>query len=93
MPPDLPGAELDTPAAPFEPHSREDMAMWLITRLTEKLSRAVQRGDAERALKCLEQRQIMVNLCKSCSENLSERPAVWCMMQTLTDLSDSEDEA
>ena len=67
--------------------------MWLISRLTEKLSRAVQRGDAERALKCVEQRQIMVNLCKYCSENPSERPAVWCMRQTLTDLSDSEDEA
>eukprot|EP00435_Cladocopium_sp_Y103_P040994 s1731_g11.t1 len=94
LPPDPPpGAEFVPPAAPYEPHSPEHMAMWLISKLTEKLTRAVQRGDAERVLRGVEQRQIMVDLCKYCDENPEKRTAVWCTMPTVTELSDSENEA
>eukprot|EP00435_Cladocopium_sp_Y103_P030915 s347_g7.t1 len=93
LPDPHPGVEFVIAAAPYEPRSPEHMAMWLISKLTEKLSRAVQRGDAERALRGVEQRQVLVDICKYCDENPDKRTAVCCMMQNLAALSDSEDEA
>ena len=83
----------ETPAEPYQPHSPEHMALWLIERLSERITRCVQSGRAARVLQCVEQRQVMVALCKYCENNPEQRPAVWSMMQTLSDLSDSEDEA
>eukprot|EP00435_Cladocopium_sp_Y103_P054198 s469_g17.t1 len=80
-------AEFVIAAALYEPHSPEHMAMWLISKLTDKITEAVQRGDAQNVLRGVEQRQVMVDS----DENPERRTAVWCMMQTLDALSDSED--
>ena len=69
------------------------MALWMIQRLTECLDRAMQSGRATSALKYVEQREIMVRTCKFCTERPEQRAGIWAMMQTLSDLSNSDDES
>ena len=77
---------------PYAARSPEHMAMWLIQRVTERLARAVERGDARRALKHVEQRQVMVRICQLCEQSPDQRESIWRMMQTLSDLSSSDEE-
>ena len=88
-PSDLHLEELGEPSAARSP---EQMAMWLIQRVTERLARAVERGDARRALKHVEQRQVMVRICQLCEQSPEQRESIWRMMQTLSDLSSSDEE-
>ena len=93
LPPDPPADfALAAPAAAFEPHSPEHMALWMIRRLTERLDRAIRSGRAASTLKYVEQHEIMVQICKFCREQPERRPGVWAMMQDLTDLSSSDEE-
>lgn len=94
LPPDPPADfVLTEPAAAFEPHSPEHMALWMIQRLTERLGRAMESGRAASVLKYVEQREVMVRICRFCSEHPEQRNGVWMMMQDLTDLSSSDDES
>ena len=92
--PDLPDDLLRAePAAAFEPHSPEHMALWMIESLTERLGRAMQSGRPSKALRYTEQREVMVRICKFCNENPERRSGVWMMMQNLSDLPSSDDES
>ena len=83
---------LEERGEPYAARSPEHMAMWLIRRVIEKLARAVERGDARRALKHVEQRQVMVRICQLCEQSPDQRESIWRMMQTLSDLSSSDEE-
>eukprot|EP00435_Cladocopium_sp_Y103_P071106 s873_g36.t1 len=93
LPPDPPSdLQLEDLGEPYAPRSPEHMAMWLIQRITERLERAVHSGHVRKALKYVEQRQVMVGICQMCNRNPDQRGAIWAMMQTLSDLSSSDDE-
>ena len=94
LPPDPPtDLSHEAPAEPYQPHSPEHMSLWLIEQPSERITRCVQSGRSAKVLQCVEQRQVMVALCKYCDNRPEQRPAVWSMMQSLSDLSKSEDEA
>jgi hypothetical protein len=48
-------------------------------------------GNPEGAMKHVERRQIMANLCRFCNERPEQRLEVWKMMQSLTDISSDEE--
>ena len=77
--------------APYEAGTQNKWPCgWL--RRSERLDRAVQAGQTRKALKYVEQRQVMVASYKFCNERPEQRAGVRCMMQSLDDVSNSEDE-
>eukprot|EP00435_Cladocopium_sp_Y103_P041273 s2275_g11.t1 len=71
LPPDPPDDfVLTEPAPAFEPHSPEHMVIWMIQRLTERLSSVMQSGRAASVLKYVEQRAVMVRICKFCTDRV-----------------------
>ena len=81
-------------APPFEPHSPEHMAQWMIGRLSKRLARFVETGNIHKVKQYVERRQIMVSVINVCRRNPSQRRNALYMMRNITDLSDGEsDEA
>ena len=76
--------------APFEPGSPEDMALWMIGRLSERLKPAMLEGLSTKVQKLIARREIMENLCCHCHENPEKRGEIWSMMQSLDEISSSE---
>ena len=93
LPPDPPGAFVpEEVAPPYQPHSPEHMALWLIQQITEKLNYAMEAGRPHVVQRNVERRQIMVGICRVCDERPELRMETWNMMQSLSALSDSEGE-
>eukprot|EP00435_Cladocopium_sp_Y103_P075550 s23_g59.t1 len=55
---------------PFEPRNPEDMALWMIGRLSERFKPAMLQGLSSKVQRCVAQREIMVNLCRSAKKIL-----------------------
>ena len=92
LPPDPPDDFFaEEMAPPYEPRSPEHMTMWMTQRLAEKLRYEMECGYPEGAMKHVERRQIMANLCRFCNERPEQRLEVWKMMQSLTDISSDEE--
>jgi hypothetical protein len=68
------------------------MALWMIERLTESLGRALRRGLNSKVQRFVAQREVMVRLCRFCVECIEQRAEVWAMMQSLSDLSSSNED-
>ena len=79
-------------AGPYEPGSPEDMAQWMALRISQRLKPAMLEGLSSKVQKHVARRQIMRNLIKYCDENPVQRKEIWSMMQTIEDISGSEDE-
>ena len=79
-------------AGPYEPGSPEDMAQWMVLRISQRLKPAMLEGLSSKVQKHVARRQIMRNLIKYCDENPEKRSEIWSMMQTIDDISGSEDE-
>ena len=91
--PDPPlGFDVENMGAPFEPRSPEDMALWMIGRLSERLKPAMLQGLSSKVQGCVAQREVMVSICRHCQEHPEKRSEVWMMMQSLNDLSSSDEE-
>ena len=92
LPPDPPtDLHLEELGEPYALRNPEYMALWFIQRVTGRLARAVECEHAHEALKYVEQRQVMVRICQLCDQSLDQREGMWRMMQTLSDLSSSDE--
>ena len=92
----VPGApehfRVEEMAEPFQPRSPEHMALWMVERLTERLGRATRRGLSSKVQRYVPLREVMVRICRFCAERSDQRGQVWAMMQSLTDLSSSDED-
>ena len=79
-------------ANPYEPRSPEDMALWMARRLSQRLKPAMLEGLSSKVQKLVARREIMRNLTKYCDENPEKRKEIWTMLQTIDDISSSEEE-
>ena len=94
LPPDPPCDPLhQPPSEPYQPHSPEHMAMWLVDELSERISRSILKGRPKKVLQYVEQRQITKALCRYCDQHPDQRGAVWDMMQSLDFPESDEEEA
>ena len=76
--------------APFDEHSPEDMALWMISRLTKRLAEHVEAGDVHKVKIYVERRRIMKSVIQICQRDESQRRNALYMMRSITDISDSE---
>ena len=91
--PDSPGhLRVENMAEPFQPRSPEHMALWMVERLTERLGRAMRRGLCSKVQRYVSLREVMVRIRCFCVERSDQRGQVWAMMQSLTDLSNSDED-
>ena len=92
----VPGApehfRVEEMAEPFQPRNPEHMALWMVERLTERLGRATRRGLSSKVQRYVPLREAMVRICRFCVERSDQRGQVWAMMQSLTDLSSSDED-
>eukprot|EP00435_Cladocopium_sp_Y103_P049927 s1227_g15.t1 len=84
--------DVESMGGPFEPRNPEDLVLWVIVRLSERLKPAMLQGLRSKVQRCVAQREIMMNLCRYRQENPEKRREAWITMQNLSDLSSSDDE-
>ena len=85
VPPDPPAAFVpEEVAPPYQSHSPERMALWLIQQITEKLNYAMEAGHSHAVHRNVERRLVMVGICRLCDERPELRMEVWSMMQSLS---------
>ena len=65
---------------PLEPRSPEDMALWMIGRLSEILKPATLQGLNSKDQRCVAQLEVMVSTCRYCQENPEKHGEIWMMM-------------
>ena len=68
------------------------MAQWMISKISQRLKPAMLEGLSCKVQKHVARRQIMRNLIKYCDESPEKRKEIWSMMQSIDDISGSEDE-
>ena len=68
------------------------MALWMTGRLSERLKPAMLQGLSSKVQGCVAQREVMVSICRHCQEHPEKRSEIWMMMQSLSDLSSSDEE-
>ena len=79
-------------APPFQPRSPEHMCLWMINRLTSRITACMKNGLYKQVRKNTARRQIMVSVCKLCKQNPTLRHRAQWMMMHITDVSDSDDD-
>ena len=75
---------------PFEVNSPEHMAQFMIERLTRRLAGIVESGDIFKVKIYVERRRIMKGVINACRRSADQRRRALYMMNSITDISDSE---